>query len=495
MISWRTIVWYSKSFFDKYRRTLLLGLGIGILVVWLFPRLVVYIPQPKPTRYVGRVGLFTWVDLPQDIRDKVSVGLTALDESGEPIPVLAERWSVEEEGRVFRFLIKKDLRWQDGKLFVPEDVEYNFGDVQTIRTENEVVFRLTDPYAPFASVVAQPLFREVQERRFGFLTENRIVGLGEYSVLHLKFETGYVRELALESQRERVVYRFYPSEHDAIVAFRHGKVDELEKLATVDEFSEAEVSRLELEEQTNLQQYVALFFNTSDPNLSKEIRQALHYGTHKPDRDPRLLRALSPTSPLSWAYNSTDEINPFSYNREKALELYEKANPQQPLEITLDAAVSLLEEAQIITDDWKALGDAAKQNCEQKKAATLARPARNNQEREAHEAAVVSDCVRFEIHASVRVVQDLQNFQAVLIGREVPADPDQYPWWHSDQPSNISQYQNTRVDKLLEDARTETDQQKRKVMYFEFQRYLVEDVPAMFLWHIPEFTVRRKSIL
>lgn len=475
----------------KYRRTLLLGLIIGIVTVWLFPKIIVYLPQQKPVRYIGRVGLFRWVDLPLDIQEKISVGLTSLDETGQAIPVLAERWSTEEDGRVFRFLIKKNLRWQDGKEFVPEDIDYDFSDVQTVRTENEVVFRLTNPYAPFPVVVSQPLFREVRSRRLFFFTESRIIGLGEYSVLGIRFKSSFVDQLIIEDQKERIVYRFYPSEHDAIVAFRHGRVDMVEHLASADELLPEEKQRYQVEEDINLRQYVALFFNTSDPNLSREVRQALNYATQKPDQDDARLRALSPVSPLSWAYNATEEINPFLYDPEKALEMYTKVEPAQTLKITLDTAVTLLADAQKIAQDWIALGQRAEAACEQ----TKQRPIDPRKNKADEQARTEMDCSRWRIEVDVRVVRDLQNTQAVLIGREVPPDPDQYTWWHSNQQGNISRYQNTRVDKLLEDARTETDQQKRRVMYFEFQRYLVEDVPAIFFYYVPQYTVSRKGWL
>ncbi len=475
MLSWRTVIWYAKAFVGKYRRTLLLGLVIGVVLVWLFPRLIVYLPQRKTVQYIGRVGLFRWVDLPLDIQEKISVGLTSLDETGQPVPVLAERWSTEEDGKVFRFLIKPKLHWQDGKPFTPSDVDYAFADVQTIATENEVVFRLTNPYSPFPSVVSQPLFREVRTRRLGFLTESHIIGLGDYQVLSAKFQAGYVSQLVIENNHERLVYRFYPSEHDAIVAFRHGKVDTLEHLATVGELLPAEQTRFRINQEINLRQYVALFFNTTDANLTREMRQALNYATHKPDKNAELLRALSPISPLSWAYNATDEINAFSYDLTKALESYAKVDPQQPLNLTLDTAVSLLDTAQQVAQDWHNLGQTALDRCQEKSTNT--------------------DCARWQINVDVRVVRDLQNTQAVLIGREVPPDPDQYTWWHSNQAGNISRYQNTRVDKILEDARTETDQQKRKVLYFEFQRYLVEDVPAIFFYYVPQYSLSRSGWL
>ncbi len=492
MVSWRTLIWYTKAFSGKYRRTLFFGLVVGVLLVWLFPRIIVYLPQRKAVRYVGRVGLFRWVDLPLDIQEKISVGLTSLDETGQPVPVLAERWSTEEDGKVFRFLLKRGLRWQDGREFKPEDVDYAFADVQTVRTENEVLFRLTNPYAPFPVVVSQPLFREQRNRRLFFFTESQIIGLGEYRVLGVKYlQSGFVGELVMENQEERLIYRFYPSEHDAVVAFRHGKIDGLEQFPTLEELVPDEQKRYQIEEDVNLRQYVALFFNTADPNLSREVRQALNYATHKPDQDLQRLRALSPISPLSWAYNATEEINPFSYDLAKAVDLYEKAQPSQPLSITLDTAVSLLDDAQAVALDWQALGQEAEKQCNEVKS----RPLDPRKKRTDEESRQQMDCMRYQIKVEVRVVRDLQNIQAVLIGREVPPDPDQYTWWHSNQPMNISRYQNTRVDKLLEDARTETDQQKRKVMYFEFQRYLVEDVPAIFFYYVPQYQILRRGLL
>lgn len=476
MVTWRTTLWYIQAFWQKYKKLLILGIFVGVALVWLFPRFLVLLPQQKQTRYIGRVGLHTWLDLPQDIREKMSVGLTALDEMGRPVPVLAERWSIEEDGKVFRFLLRQDLRWQDGKSFEATDVDYAFTDVQKVQTENEVVFRLEDAYAPFPAIVTQPLFREVSTRRFGFLTQKKIVGLGEYSLINIRYSSGYVAQLTLENTKERLVYRFYPGEQEAVVAFRLGQVDTIEQLSSLRELSTEEQSLHQIEQDINLQQYVVLMFNTSTPDLTRDVRQALNYATHKPDPNSEKLRALSPIAPTSWAYNATEDINEFGYDLTRAVEIYRRSNPQQPLKITLDSAALLFEEAQAIAQDWQALGQAAQAQCETDRAKE-------------------QDCTKFAITVEVRLVRDLQDAQAILIGREIPPDPDQYAWWHSNQASNLSRYQNPRVDKLLEDARKETDQQRRKVLYFEFQKYLVEDVPAMFLYYAPEYTVERVNRL
>lgn len=481
MLSWRASLWYVQSFWNKYRRSLLIGVGLGIAIVWLFPRLVVLLPQPKNTQYIARVGLFSWADLPVDIQQKMSAGLTSVNETGEPRAVLAERWTVEENGRVFRFLLKEDLRWQDGKPLTPDDVKYTFSDVQTVWTENEVVFRLEDAYAPFPVVVSQPLYRQVQERRWGFVRATRLVGLGEYRVVQVNYNGPYVRQLTIENDRERLIYRFYTSEPEALTAYRLGQVDRIEQLTLRPEEEEKQPWLNELTESINPQQFVAVFFNTSNPNLSREVRQALNYALNKPGPTDERLRALSPIAPTSWAYNATTEVNDFMYNTERALELWERVNPQGPLELNLDTSLALLPEAQQVANDWIAFGDLAAQQCIDGEI---------GEDNETPE-----QCERFKVRANVRVARDFGEFDALLIAREVPPDPDQYSWWHSDQAGNISRYQNPRIDKLLEDARTETDQQRRKLMYFEFQRYLVEDVPAIFLYHLPEFTVVRKNWL
>lgn len=458
---------------------MLIGVGLGIALVWLFPRLVILLPQPKGTQYIGRVGLYSWADLPMDIQQKMSSGLTAVNTQGEPVPVLAERWNVEDDGRVFRFLLKEDLRWQDGKPFTPEDVEYTFSDVQTVWTENEVVFRLEDAYAPFPVVVSQPLYRQVQERRWGFVRATRLVGLGEYRVVEVAYNGPYVSQLIIENDSERLVYRFYTSEPEALTAYRLGKVDILEQLLLRPDQEMQKTWLQNLTQDINPQQFVAVYFNTSNPNLPREARQALNYAVQKPDVNDEKLRALSPIAPTSWAYNATTEVNDFVYNQERALELWERVNPQMPTTINLDTTVELLPEGQAIANDWQQLGETAQARCQ----------AGDLGDRSA------GDCSRFAITVNVRVARDIVEFEALLLSREIPADPDQYSWWHSDQAGNISSYQNPRVDKLLEDARKETDQQRRKVLYLEMQRYLVEDVPAIFLYHPIEYRLQRQNYL
>ena len=90
---------------------------------------------------------------------------------------------------------------------------------------------------------------------------------------------------------------------------------------------------------------------------------------------------------------------------------------------------------------------------------------------------------------------DLSNYQVLLVGQQIPVDPDQYTFWHSTQQTNFTHYKNARVDKLLEDARKSTNREERKLYYQEFQRILIKDSPAIFLEPIKTYTVWHKSDL
>ena len=85
------------------------------------------------------------------------------------------------------------------------------------------------------------------------------------------------------------------------------------------------------------------------------------------------------------------------------------------------------------------------------------------------------------------------EYDAFLVIFDIPPDPDQYTLWHSTQAgSNISRYKNPRIDKLLEDGRLNLDTEARKKIYLDFQRFLLEDAPAAFLFHPTWYTISRK---
>jgi peptide/nickel transport system substrate-binding protein len=87
---------------------------------------------------------------------------------------------------------------------------------------------------------------------------------------------------------------------------------------------------------------------------------------------------------------------------------------------------------------------------------------------------------------------DINNFEAVLSYGSIPHDPDQYLFWHSTQlETNVTKLNNSRIDKLLEEGRLSFNPQERKQIYQDFQKYLLEESPAIFLSYPTKFTITR----
>ena len=79
-----------------------------------------------------------------------------------------------------------------------------------------------------------------------------------------------------------------------------------------------------------------------------------------------------------------------------------------------------------------------------------------------------------------------REYEALLFGQVVGADPDPYSFWHSNQKKdpglNLSLFGDSDTDKLIEEGRIEFDNEKRAKNYVEFQEKLVKENPAVFLY-------------
>jgi len=90
---------------------------------------------------------------------------------------------------------------------------------------------------------------------------------------------------------------------------------------------------------------------------------------------------------------------------------------------------------------------------------------------------------------SNQIVKDIlrdRNYEVLLYGEIVGADPDPYPFWHSSQITypglNLALFINRTADKLLEDARATTTEKVRAEQYEKFQEILAKEIPAIFLY-------------
>jgi len=79
-----------------------------------------------------------------------------------------------------------------------------------------------------------------------------------------------------------------------------------------------------------------------------------------------------------------------------------------------------------------------------------------------------------------------RNYDALLFGEVLQADPDPTPFWHSSSKQapglNLAMYENKDVDSILDQARQEVNEGKRAELYQKFQEMVMQDNPVIFLF-------------
>ena len=431
-----------KAFLQRHKKVLIASCLVSLCLFLLLPKIFHLLARKKALR-IGLVGKFTINELPKKVQNLISDGLTEIDNQGQVKPKLAQSWETNHQGKEYLFRLKNNLFWHDGKPVLAEDIQYNFQDVTTQILDNQTIkFELLEPFSPFPAIVAQSIFKK------------GLVGTGEYQVKKITHNGQIVEKLTLANQQKKsqplLIFRFYPTEKTALTAFKLGEIDQLDDIAKLQELDSW--LNIQTEAKVKTDRYVAVFFNTQKPKLEeKSTRQALAYAIDKHWQP----RALGPFNPQSWAYNA--QVKKYAYNPAKAKELLTKTNEDEALvieKIELATVPSLLTVAEEIKKNWEAIGVATR----------------------------------------IKVIASLdQDYEAILISQQSPSDPDQYVFWHSTQTlsANISHYKSPKLDKLLEDGRKTFDQEKRKTIYFDFQKFLVEDTPAVFLYHPTLYTLTR----
>jgi len=441
MLNLRYISRLIGAFFRRFKFLIFIGIGVGVIFFFVLVFLVPAFSANETTR-IGLTGRYTVANLPVSILNQVSGGLTKLDTDGSVVPNLASSWETTDAGKTWTFNLKDNLYWQDGSKVTSKTVNYQFSDVDIERPDDKtIIFKLQNPYSAFPAVVSKPTFK------------SGLLGIGEWKVSKISLNGSIVEEISLTSKTEgKIVYKFYPTEDRTKVAFELGQVDKIAELFSLSPFDTW--PKVKITSGIDSGEFVAVFFNTQDNILTeKNLRQALSYAIDKDILGG--VRTISPIPIDSWAYNP--QVKPYDFDATKAKQMvteYKETNKMTELTINLSTSPVLLDQAEMIAENWKAVG----------------------------------------VNVNVQVVSTVPtDYQAFLAIFDIPDDPDQYSIWHSTQTSsNITRYQNPRNDKLLEDGRSEINLESRRSIYLDFQRFLVEDSPAAFLYYPTTYTVSRK---
>ncbi|GIK84030.1 MAG: peptide ABC transporter substrate-binding protein [Patescibacteria group bacterium] len=465
----RKLYWYLTTYAKKHGAILITSVVIAIAVFSFIVPSLISVIENKKTQYVGLIGDFNIDTLPIEVTGKLSAGLTKINPDGTVEPLLAQRWSTEQEGKTYRFILKEGIFFRDGRELTTQDITYYFPNVETIVTPNDIVFKLPDSFAPFPVAVSQPILRKENQTHKVLLTRPTLIGIGPYSLTDYEKIGNRISEVRLEGRDDKYIYRFYLTEKDAVTAFKHGEVDLLPGLSQA--FDIVDWKSAKVTKETDFSKYLAVFFNMREQKFTKNIRQALSYAIDKPTDESR---ALGPISPESWAY--LPALKTYDKDIERGIERILDEPPQEKLEFNLTTTSTYQPIAEEIIKQWEEFGQKAFESCQA--SSTIKEK---------------SVCENMKIKTSLKITNfpDTSNFELLLIGQESPPDPDQYQLWHSGESTNFTGYKNTRIDNLLEKGRQTTNFQERKEIYQEFQQFFLEDAPAIFIKHLDSYTISR----
>lgn len=444
----RLFAWLIKAYIKRWGKSILLFFSVGLIVFAILFLNLSFIKSKfaiANVRNIGVVGSYSISSLPQPVLDKVSKGLTSVSLDGNIHPAAAKSWEIKDNGKTYIFRLHDNIFFSDGKKLDSSLVNYNFSDATVSRPDKyTIIFSLKESYSPFLLTVSnRKIFK------------GSLVGIGEYKITDIKTNGDFVQSIQIQSRNspQRYNYKFFDSQEGLKTAFVLGEVDEMVEINDLNykNIDFRTFKNIDFDKNTNYQKLVTLFYDNQDENLSdKKIRKALSYAL--PNEFEEGERNFTPFSPKLWAHDPISDPYQQDFVHSKLL-LSEDSSDSAKLSLTIKTLSQYRGIADKISEAWKQVG--------------------------------IKTLVE-----SVEGVPD--TFQVYLGDFPVLKDPDQYSIWHTGQPSNISNYRNLRIDKLLEDGRKTVSKDERKKIYANFEKYLLDDAPASFLFFPYTYSVKRK---
>jgi peptide/nickel transport system substrate-binding protein len=425
----------------------------------------------------------------EDINRLIFSGLTRYNSRGQIVPDLAT-WDSSSDGRTYTFHLRHGVKWHDGVPLTSTDVAFTLTAIQTPDTRSPlasswqgvtvntpddytVVFSLPQPLNSFLDsttqgIVPRHLLESVDPSELRTADFNQHpVGTGPFEIKTFAPSAGTI-ELAANPhyflgmpQLDEFDFKFFKTAAQALAAYAQHQVSSPGRIMPGPDTAAASRQPNLARYDFTLPEMQTLFFNNNDAAMSdKTLRGIL---SRSLNRDAIMARSTGgqgvvvdqPLLPGQLGY--TKQYEPSPLNPAAARAALTTAGYNHPLHfklITLDSP-ELVAAAKEIQRQYAAIGiklditPAGRDQLEQ----TYMRP---------------------------------RNFQMLLYGINVGADPDVYAYWHSSQSSdpgvNLSQYNSADADRALEAGRIKTDPQVRMGKYHAFLQAWDADAPAAVLY-------------
>jgi oligopeptide transport system substrate-binding protein len=439
------------------------------------------------------------------VANQIFDGLVAFDAHLNVVPALAQSWSASRDGLVWTFHLRKGVQFHNGREMSAEDVVYSLSRLlnPTVASRNSplldkvkgaaefragttkvlegikavdrstVEISLSEPFVPFISILGMAhtsIVPQDEVERLGSDFGTAPVGTGPFRFV--QWLRG--QEILLETNEhyfegrpalDRVRFVIFPGGTQGVMlkAFEQGELEE--SPLTPDrrmKFLEAAAYKVIRKPILNL---VLYGFNLERPPFQKrEVRQAFNYAIDKVRLNQEVYGGLYVVArgilpPGMPGYSP--EVQGYDYDPTRAKTLLAEAGHpggKKLTPMTLSTAFKsdqVRAESQIIQHDLAVL-DVQVDVQESDDWPTLERALERG---------------------------DIQLFRYAWYADYPDPDNFLYPLFHSAGQRNYYRYHNAAVDKLLDDARRETDDLRRVKLYREAEQLILQEAPGIMLLH------------
>lgn len=465
----------------------------------------------------------------KDLTALVYSGLMRKNPDGGFIPDLADRYEVSEDGLEYRFYIRDNAEFHDGKPVTSDDVVFTILKAQDPELESfqrpnwesvvlerisdkEIVFRLKQPSADFIEgttigILPRHLWEDILSGGFSLSKYNtEPIGSGPYKLSKIRRDsTDIPTSYTLKSFSnytlgkpfiKKINLYFAKNEAEILEMFNNGLISSFGGLSPM---AASEISSKKI--RLSLPRVFGIFFNQNEAKIlaDKSVREALQIATPKSEIINEVLFGFAETSnnaiPTHLALNpeignvddNSDEEGDTSAN---------EADDSDSNNSRILAAQEILEGA-----GWKKNEDGLyiKETDDENFLLSFDISTSNISELNQVAEKVIENWRAVGIDVSLKAFEnsDLnqnvirpRNFESLLFGMIIDNYTDLYAFWHSSQRTdpglNITGYANITIDDLLEDLRNATNQEEQKSIVTQFNSELTKDIPAIFLY-TPEF--------
>ncbi len=431
-------------------------------------------------------------------------GLFKLDKDNRVVVDMAKSWAMSADGLEYIIILKPNIKWHDGVEFTADDVKFTIEAILDPKNSSgarkliEEIKRVDaiDPLT-IRIVLHRPLAALPSKLKIGMIPRHRLegkdfntdpfnyespIGTGPFKLSVWKRGEYMVFEANSQfydgrPKLDRLVYKFIPDSNVRLVQLKNGEVDITEiKPKQVQALKGADNFTIETVNSTD---YRAMMTNHRYPIFRDiKVRQALQYAT---DRKALVTGALlgygvPAYGPLQMHDISFPEMSHHDNNPGKAESLMKEAG-------------------------WVRGSDGIYQKNGERFSIALVAPS-NEPERQDLAILLAEQLKRAGFDVQVQIKDfasfNIRDVSSIILGLGYPGDPDDdlYKYFSSDlqfSGMNYSGYKNEKVDILLKKAREEIDPEKRKALYQEIQREMVNDPPLNYLVYLKHIYAVRKG--